>query len=137
MRGYVVIQVSLSTFHLDAISCFFFLYSFQDSESDSTSVVASLIEDSLHTCGSAGSDDDDERSAAANVAVDKEKGSKSRDIASLTIDVRSAKQLVLVELCKVGYICNKLTIEDIRRVIAVGKESLLPVLAITVDCKKL
>ena len=98
MRGYVVIQVSLSTFHLDAISCFFFLYSFQDSESDSTSVVASLIEDSLHTCGSAGSDDDDERSAAANVAVDKEKGSKSRDIASLTIDVRSAKQLVLVEL---------------------------------------
>ena len=99
MRGYVVIQVSLSTFHLDAISCFFFLYSFQDSESDSTSVVASLIEDSLHTCGSSGSDDDDdERSAAANVAVDKEKGSKSRDIASLTIDVRSAKQLVLVEL---------------------------------------
>ena len=83
---------------MDAISCFFFLYSFQDSESDSTSVVASLIEDSLRTSGSSGSDDDDERSAAANVAVDKEKGSKSRDIASLTIDVRSAKQLVLVEL---------------------------------------
>ena len=63
---------------------FFFRHSFQDSEADDTSVVASLIEDSLSTCGSESNDDD--RSATA-VDGDNEKGRKSKDIASLTIDV--------------------------------------------------
>ena len=90
----LVLSLSLSLVfnNFEAISCFFFRHSFfQDSEADNNTSVASLMDDSLHSSDSAANNDDDdddhEMSATAAVDGEEDKGSNSRDIASLTIDV--------------------------------------------------